>query len=92
MQIEVTGRKIELTDSIKQHAHSAFHKLNDHYSANLATLVFEKDRHLFRAHTEYRDDHGHVYNATAENSDLYHAIDLACEKLRSQLNSNKVLH
>lgn len=92
MQIEVTGRKIDLTDSIKQHTNAAFGKLNDHYSGISATLTFEKDNHIFRAHTEYRCDRGELYVADAEDNDLYHAIDLACDKLRRQMSSRKSTH
>lgn len=92
MQIEVTGRKIDLTESIKEHAKTALNKINQHYSGISASLVFEKNRHLFHVHVEYREEHGQLFNAVAEDSDLYVAIDLACDKLRSQLNSNKAVH
>lgn len=92
MQIEVTGRKIDLTESIKSHAHAAFGKIGEHYSGISAALTFEKDNHLFRAHTEYRCERGDLYVANAEDADLYHAIDLACDKLRRQLGSKKTTH
>jgi ribosomal subunit interface protein len=92
MQIEVTGRKIELTPAIKERAHSAFDKLNEHFSAINARLIFEKDGREFRAHTEYRIDNGDFFSAESLHEDLYQAIDEACGKLRVQLQSNKRVH
>lgn len=92
MQIEVTGRKIELTDSIREKASAAFHKINDHYSGMKASLLFEKEKINFRAHAEYTCEHGGLYIAEAHHEDLYHAIDLACDKLRNQLSSKRSTH
>lgn len=92
MQIEVTGRKIELTDSIREKATAAFNKLNDHYSGMKASLIFEKEKFRFRALTEYTCDKGGVHVAEAYHEDLYHAIDLACDKLRNQLSSKRTTH
>jgi ribosomal subunit interface protein len=92
MQIEVTGRKIELTPAIDERARSAFNKLNDHFPAINARLTFEKDGRIFRAHTEYRTDNGDFFSAESMLEDLYQAIDDSCGKLRVQLQSKKRVH
>ncbi|MFK4132360.1 ribosome hibernation-promoting factor, HPF/YfiA family [Pseudomonas luteola] len=92
MQIEVTGRKIELTPSIVEKVNSSFEKLNEHYSGLSAKLIFEKEHRCFRALAEYTCEHGEQFVASAEHEDLYQAINKSCDKLRGQLASNKRTH
>lgn len=89
MQLNISGHHVELTDSMKDYVSSKLEKLErhfDHISNVQVTLSVEKQRQIAEAtlHISGGDVH-----ATAENDDMYAAIDLLIDKLDRQILKHK---
>ncbi len=89
MQLNITGHHVDLTDSMKDYVTSKLQKLErhfDHISNVQVTLSVEKQRQIAEAtlHISGGDIH-----ATAENEDMYAAIDLLVDKLDRQVLKHK---
>lgn len=89
MQLNITGHHVDLTDSLKNYVSSKLEKLERHFDKinNVqVTLSVEKSRHKAEAvlHVSGADIHG-----TAEQEDMYAAIDLMTDKLDRQIIKQK---
>lgn len=89
MQLNITGHHVELTDSMKDYVTSKIQKLERHIDGitNVqVTLLVEKQRQTAEAtlHISGADIHG-----TAEQEDMYAAIDLLVDKLDRQILKHK---
>lgn len=89
MQLNITGHHVDLTDSLKSYVSSKMEKLERHVDKinNVqVTLSVEKLRHKAEAvlHVSGSDIHG-----TAEQDDMYAAIDILTDKLDRQLLKQK---
>ncbi len=89
MQLNITGHHIDLTDALKDYAGGKLQKLErhfDHISTVQVTLSVEKQRQIAEAsfHISGADLH-----ASAENEDMYAAIDLLIDKLDRQILKHK---
>lgn len=89
MQLNITGHHVELTDSLKNYVESKLQKLERHIDGITncqVTLSVEKLRHKAEAtlHVSGADIHG-----TAEEDDMYAAIDLLSDKMDRQILKHK---
>ncbi|CAM3019648.1 ribosome hibernation promoting factor [Vibrio rarus] len=89
MQINITGHHVELTDSLQEYVNSKFQKL-ERFFENITNvqviLKLEKVNHIAEAtlHVSQGDIH-----ATAEEDNMYAAIDALVDKLVRQLTKHK---
>ena len=89
MKLTVTGRKIEITDGIRNH-------LDDKLSKNIPdldeasdihiTLSVEKHRHFAEITLKTK---GMTLHSQEETKDLYASIDKALEKMEKQLRKHR---
>lgn len=89
MQINITGHHVDLTDSMQDYVHQKFQKLErffDHITNVHVVLRIEKVQHIAEAtlHVSQGDIH-----ATADEDNMYAAIDSLVDKLVRQLNKHK---
>ncbi len=89
MQLNITGHHVELTESLKDYVTNKLQKLErhfDHISNVQVTLSVQKLRQIAEAtlHISGADIH-----ATAEQEDMYAAIDLLVDKLDRQILKHK---
>ncbi|MCE0494053.1 ribosome hibernation promoting factor [Vibrio salinus] len=89
MQININGHHIDLTDSMQDYVHSKFEKLErffDQISNVQVILRVEKLQQI--AEATLHVSQGEIH-ATAENENMYAAIDNLVDKLVRQLNKHK---
>lgn len=89
MQLNISGHHVELTTSLKDYVTNKLDKLErhfDHISNVQVTLSVEKLRQKAEAtlHISGADIH-----ATAEQQDMYAAIDMLIDKLDRQILKHK---
>ncbi|WP_370560386.1 ribosome hibernation promoting factor [Edwardsiella tarda] len=89
MQLNITGHHLEITDAIRQFVSEKFAKLEQYFDqinqVNV-TLSIEKVDHIAEA-TVFIN--GGELHASAEQEDMYAAIDVLIDKLARQLNKHK---
>lgn len=89
MQINIQGHHIDLTDSMQDYVHSKFEKLErffDHINSIQVILRVEKLHQI--AEATLHINQGEIH-ATADNENMYVAIDGLVDKLVRQLNKHK---
>ena len=89
MQIDVTGRHVEITDSLKSYVENKFQRLERHFEHINNTHVIlsvEKDRQ--KAEATVHVNRGNLF-AENEQEDMYAAIDGLIDKLDRQLKKHK---
>ncbi|MDN3696713.1 MULTISPECIES: ribosome hibernation promoting factor [Vibrio] len=89
MQITIKGHHVDLTDSMQDYVQTKFQKLErffDHINNVHVVLRVEKVTQIAEAtlHVNLGDIH-----ATAEDENMYAAIDSLVDKLVRQLNKHK---
>jgi putative sigma-54 modulation protein len=91
MRIELTGRHLTVTDSIREYAESKAAKLVKYFDGTQQiNVLLEALKHSsFKVElvVDVRGHHDIIATATAP--DLYAAIDLALDKARAQLTTFK---
>ncbi|MCA2017564.1 ribosome hibernation promoting factor [Vibrio tritonius] len=89
MQININGHHIDLTDSMQDYVNTKFDKLErffDQITNVQVILRVEKLRQI--AEATLHVSQGEIH-ATAENDNMYAAIDELVDKLVRQLNKHK---
>lgn len=85
MQINLTGRHVEVTDSLNTYVNSKFAKLERHFeqinSVNVI-LTVEKLNQIAEATVKVS---GSEVHAKADNADMYASIDALVDKLDKQI-------
>ncbi|GEA52501.1 ribosomal subunit interface protein [Vibrio inusitatus NBRC 102082] len=89
MQINIKGHHVELTESLQEYVDTKFQKLErffEHITNVHVILKLEKVNHIAEAtlHVSQGDIH-----ATAEEENMYAAIDALVDKLVRQLTKHK---
>lgn len=89
MQININGHHVDLTDSMQDYVRTKFQKLErffDHINNVQVVLRVEKVTQIAEAtlHVNLSNIH-----ATAEDENMYAAIDALVDKLVRQLNKHK---
>ena len=89
MNIIISGRKIEVTDPLKERIRKKLGKLdkffNEETYANV-TLEVEKERHRVEVTIPFN---GIIIRAEEENHDMYSAIDKITDIIERQIRKNK---
>lgn len=89
MQINIKGHHVEITDSMQDYINSKFQKLErffEHINNVHVVLRVEKVHHIAEATLHVSQDDIH---ATADEENMYAAIDSLVDKLVRQLNKHK---
>ncbi len=89
MNIQITGRHVEITPAIKNQVEEKIGKVEhffDHIISSKVILSIEKDSQVAEAIIIVP---GHEFVAKAEDKNLYTAIDMLESKLSSQLRKHK---
>ena len=89
MRLKVTGRNIEVTDSIKNHLNCKMNKTFQGMSESTdvhVSLHVEKYRHIAEVTVKAE---GFIIHANEETEDLYITMDSVLEKIDKQLKKHK---
>lgn len=89
MQINVSGRQIEITESLRSYAAEKIGRVQkhfDHLTTMNVVLQVEKDRHMAEVTLHAK---GATLAASAQAADMYSAIDDLADKLDRQVLKHK---
>lgn len=89
MQIQITGKNIDITEHLREYTNSKFDKLIRHahkIDSIHVTLSVEKLRQIAEANIHLP---GANIHASAESEDMYHTILELVHKLERQVNKQK---
>lgn len=92
LQIQMTGKNIELTDTLRDYTKSKFEKLQRHADNILSiqvTFGVEKLRQIVEANIHIP---GSDIHASAESEDMYNSITDLVDKLDRQINKHNSKH
>lgn len=84
MQLDVSGKNIEVTDSLRGYLEEKMERLQRHLGQDFhahVVLATEKYRHIAEANLRVRGD---TLHADAEDKDMYAAIDAMVDKIDRQ--------
>lgn len=86
MQINITGRHMDLTDALRDHAQSQLEKLDAEFPRlQTAHLILDIEKHRHFAELVIHAPNHVVVDAKEETDDLYASIDRAMDKAEKQL-------
>lgn len=89
MQIDITGRDIDITDALRERTIEKFTQhFKRHTQITRVHVTFEvhKLSQIVKVHLHIP---GADINATAESEDMYKSIDLVIDKLVAQINKHE---
>lgn len=91
MQVEITGKHLEITVALREHLSAHLDKINqffkDKQSASAHVVItVEKNRQIAEIMVTWRE---HVLKAQDSDKDLYQAINKAVEKIEKQARRMK---
>lgn len=91
MDTLITGRHVEITDAIRNHAEEKISKLDRYYDklAKVAAVVTKPDARQFEVELIAHIDGTDHMVATASHEDLYHGFEAAVNKMERQLTDHK---
>jgi putative sigma-54 modulation protein len=91
MQVEITGKHVEITDAIRKHAQDKVVKFPRYYNSitHVQVIIEGGKGQLPSVEIIARAEHNKVFVATESGADAYTAIDLAAHKLERQLTKMK---
>ncbi|EIW88884.1 MAG: ribosome hibernation promoting factor [Alishewanella agri] len=89
MQINLTGRHVEITDSLREYVDSKFAKLERHFeNINNVHVVLNVEKLKQIAEAKIHLNGGEVF-AVSEDENMYAAIDQLIDKLDRQVIKHK---
>jgi len=89
MQINLTCRHIDLTESLKDYVDNKFAKLERHFDhINNVHVILDVEKLIQKAEATMHVNGGELF-ATSEHSDMYAAIDALIDKLDRQVIKHK---
>lgn len=91
MHIQLTGRKLEITDAMRSFVDEKFGKLSrhfDHIGQIHVILTVDHQQHHAEASFNIPGPNGEIFAAT-EAENMYAAIDLLIDKLDRQILKHK---
>ena len=89
MNLNITGKDFELTDSIKSYINEKVSKLTKYFGDNFdatATLKIEGNKQVAEIRVSIN---GELYKAVTASQDLYASVDKDIEILEGQIRKNK---
>ncbi|PKH25818.1 hypothetical protein CIG19_04650 [Enterobacterales bacterium CwR94] len=90
MQLNITGKTVEVTDAMRGYLNEKFAKLEhyfEHINQVYIVLNVEKVNHV--ADATLHVNGGELHASSAEQKDMYAAIDGLIDKLAKQLKKHK---
>lgn len=89
MQINLTGRHIEVTEAMKEYVDNKFSKLERHFDhINNVHVILNVEKLQQKAEATLHLNGGEVF-ANSEHTDMYAAIDSLVNKLDRQVLKHK---
>lgn len=89
MQIDVTGRHVDITDSLKDYVENKFQRLERHFEhINNTHVILSVEKERQKAEATVHVNRGNLF-ADDEQEDMYAAIDGLIDKLDRQLKKHK---
>lgn len=89
MEITLTGRKLEMTDALKNHIDGKVNGIKKFLNAaNDVHIVLSVEKHRHSAEITLNAN-GYVIHCKEETDDMYSTIDRVVEKLTKQLKKHK---
>lgn len=89
MQINISGRHLEVTDSLKDYVSSKIERLNQHHDRITSTsVILSVDKLIQKAEATIHVSGKDLF-AEAGHDDMYAAIDALADKLDRQLIKHK---
>lgn len=91
MDINVTGRHIEVGDALRTHVNDKMDAIAEKYFSRVVdgSVVISKEGHLFIANCHLHAPNSVNMQSHAEAGEVYAAFDLAAEKIEKQLRRYK---
>jgi ribosomal subunit interface protein len=91
MQVTVTGKQIDVGDSLRSHVEAATTTIVEKYFGRAieAHVVFSRERHLFLSVISVHAGRGLMVQCHGSSADAYAAFDDAGERLQKQLRRYK---
>jgi len=89
MYINLIGRHVEITDSLREYVHGKFSKLERHFDQiNNVDVMLNVEKLQQKAEAKIHLNGTDIF-AISENTDMYAAIDALIEKLDRQVIKHK---
>ncbi|ESP95322.1 MULTISPECIES: ribosome hibernation promoting factor [Pseudoalteromonas] len=89
MQLNLTGRHVEITDSLRDYVTSKFAKLERHFDhINNVHVILDVEKLIQKAEATLHVNGGELF-ASTEHKDMYAAIDGLIDKLDRQVIKHK---
>lgn len=90
MQLSITSRHCEVTDSMRQYAEEKAGKLTRYYDKITSTdVIIDQESNRHRVELIVHADHKHTFVAHVYAGDYYEAFDLVLDKIGRQLSDYK---
>lgn len=89
MKFKITGRRIEVTDGLREYTTSKLSKLDKYFGAEAeANITFsvQRDNHIIEVTIYYK---GMIYRAEVADTDMYASIDKVEDVLERQIRKQK---
>ncbi len=89
MQLNLTGRHVEITDSLKDYVNTKFAKLERHFDhINNVHVILDVEKLSQKAEATLHVNGGELF-ASTQHQDMYAAIDSLIDKLDRQVIKHK---
>ncbi|BBN80298.1 ribosomal subunit interface protein [Pseudoalteromonas sp. A25] len=89
MQLNLTGRHVEITDSLRDYVNNKFAKLERHFDhINNVHVILDVEKLVQKAEATLHVNGGELF-ASTEHQDMYAAIDGLIDKLDRQVIKHK---
>ena len=89
MQLNLTGRHVEVTDSLRDYVNTKFAKLERHFDhINNVHVILDVEKLSQKAEATLHVNGGELF-ASTEHQDMYAAIDSLIDKLDRQVIKHK---
>jgi putative sigma-54 modulation protein len=91
VNITITGRHLEITPAIRQHAEDKANKLTKYYDLiqEIEVILDGSEAKQKRAEMVVSAEHRNMFVAHHEGEDLYGCIDQAAHKIQQQVTQHK---
>ncbi len=91
LQVNITGKRFEVTTALREHAEDKVSKFPRYYdSINYVEIIIERSQgHLPTVEIIARGEHNKIFVAKESGADIYACIDAVTHKIERQLSKKK---
>jgi putative sigma-54 modulation protein len=91
LELTITSRRADLTNSMKEYAEEKVSKLDRYYDRIISTdvIIDQESAEQHRVEIVVRADHKQTFVAHVDASTFYEAMDLVIDKIGRQLSTHK---